>query len=117
MVHFTFSAESFILAAATELAPGMVEYGEQTYESIKWREGSRPSKAKVETLAKEMAENAAMDDLRFRRNGLLSASDWTQAADAPVDAKTWAAYRQALRDLPATIKDPTQPVDWPTPPE
>lgn len=59
----------------------------------------------------------SLTNLRSQRNALLASSDWTQAADAPVDAKAWAAYRQALRDLPATIKDPTQPVDWPTPPE
>lgn len=59
----------------------------------------------------------AWDNIRVERNRVLAGCDWTQATDAPVDAKAWAAYRQALRDLPATIKDPTQPVDWPTPPE
>lgn len=55
--------------------------------------------------------------IRMIRNHLLLESDWTQVADAPVNTKAWASYRQALRDLPDTIKDPTQPVDWPTPPE
>ena len=44
--------------------------------------------------------------MRFRRNRLLVASDWTQTADAPVDKQAWATYRQQLRDAPA---DP----DWP----
>jgi hypothetical protein len=53
---------------------------------------------------------------RKRRNKLLSASDWTQVADAPVDKAAWATYRQALRDIsaqagfPATVVWPTQPV-------
>jgi hypothetical protein len=61
--------------------------------------------------------NHALADMRSIRDGLLAASDWTQVPDAPVDAKAWAAYRQALRDLPATIDEPTAEVEWPTPPE
>ncbi|PTE22320.1 hypothetical protein C5F48_07975 [Cereibacter changlensis JA139] len=34
------------------------------------------------------------------RNRLLAACDWTQAPAAPVDAPAWAAWRQALRDVP-----------------
>lgn len=55
--------------------------------------------------------------LRRERDALLAASDWTQFPDAPVDAKAWAPYRQALRDLPAKIKDPTAEVAWPEPPK
>lgn len=57
-----------------------------------------------------------MDNLRFLRNQKLSASDWTQVPDAPVDQAAWAAYRQALRDLPDKTTDPANPV-WPTPPQ
>jgi len=53
--------------------------------------------------------------LRARRDSLLLQSDWTQVADAPVDASAWSTYRQALRDLPANTTDPLNPV-WPTPP-
>lgn len=38
--------------------------------------------------------------MRAQRDRLLSESDWTQVADAPVDKAAWATYRQALRDLP-----------------
>ena len=41
--------------------------------------------------------------VRLWRNAQLAATDWTQLADAPVDASAWATYRQQLRDLPATI--------------
>jgi hypothetical protein len=54
-------------------------------------------------------------DVRTERNAKLSASDWTQVADAPVDKDEWAAYRQALRDIsdqegfPWTIVWPVAP--------
>jgi hypothetical protein len=53
--------------------------------------------------------------VRTDRNTKLSASDWTQVADAPVDKAAWATYRQALRDItaqsgfPWTITWPAQP--------
>jgi hypothetical protein len=50
--------------------------------------------------------------IRAERNARLTASDWTQLADAPVDAAEWAAYRQELRDLPANTTDPFNPA-WP----
>lgn len=43
--------------------------------------------------------------LRMFRDTLLAASDWTQLDDNQLSATKkaeWAAYRQALRDLPAT---------------
>lgn len=54
--------------------------------------------------------------LRAERNRLLSATDWTQLADAPTPDASWATYRQALRDLPETTEDPRSP-EWPTPPD
>jgi hypothetical protein len=52
---------------------------------------------------------------RAERNRLLTASDWTQVADAPVDQAAWAAYRQALRDIPDQPGFPHD-VAWPTKP-
>jgi hypothetical protein len=49
-------------------------------------------------IASEIASKAAR--VRAQRDRLLSESDWTQVADAPVNKEAWAAYRQALRDLP-----------------
>jgi hypothetical protein len=43
-----------------------------------------------------------LERMRLRRDALLAASDWTQHLDAPVDRTAWAAYRQVLRDFPAT---------------
>ena len=52
---------------------------------------------------------------RTKRDGLLSRSDWTQVADAPVDKTAWATYRQALRDVPEQAGFPTD-IAWPQPP-
>ena len=46
------------------------------------------------------------------RNELLSACDWTQLPDSPADHEAWAAYRQALRDVPAQEGFPWDVV-WP----
>jgi hypothetical protein len=60
----------------------------------------------------------AMTALRARRDRLLAASDWytLRATDrgAACDA-AYLAYRQALRDLPATCADPFNP-QWPDAP-
>lgn len=58
---------------------------------------------------------------RSIRDQKLFATDWTRADDAPLDVGSptkrneFAAYRQALRDLPATYPDYGDVV-WPTPP-
>jgi hypothetical protein len=57
--------------------------------------------------------------LRRERDRRLGTSDWTQAADSPLtDSKKaeWAAYRTALRDLPASAIL-GMVVDFPDPPE
>jgi len=51
----------------------------------------------------DATDEQKMEQVRLWRNAQLAATDWTQVADAPVDASAWATYRQALRDLPATI--------------
>lgn len=49
---------------------------------------------------------------RSLRNRYLTESDWTQVADAPVDQSAWAAYRQALRDVPSQEGFPAS-IAWP----
>jgi hypothetical protein len=53
--------------------------------------------------------------VRADRNQKLKDSDWSQVADAPVDKAVWAAYRQALRDVPSQAGFPWE-VTWPTTP-
>jgi len=62
-----------------------------------------------EAAAKAEAQWAA---IRAERDAKLAASDWTQLSDAPVDDLVWAAYRQALRDLPQTQTNPFS-IIWP----
>jgi hypothetical protein len=46
------------------------------------------------------AFDRAINNLRAKRNSLLSASDWTILPDSPVQDKyVWQSYRQSLRDL------------------
>ena len=58
----------------------------------------------AEEIAADVASKAAQ--VRAARDRALSASDWTQVADAPVDQQAWATYRQALRDLPSQVGFP-----------
>lgn len=55
------------------------------------------------------------EQIRSRRNNLLSLSDYTQMADWPGDKVAWATYRQTLRDLPQTYTN-ADDVIWPTAP-
>jgi hypothetical protein len=60
-------------------------------------------------------ETDKQQEVRDVRNSLLSMSDWTQVADAPVDKSAWATYRQALRDVTAQAGFPWT-IDWPVAP-
>jgi len=65
-------------------------------------------------------QKAAMDatqatNVRADRNRRLAECDWTQLPDAPVDHATWAAYRQALRDVSSQPGFPWN-VQWPSQP-
>ena len=46
--------------------------------------------------------------IRNWRDAELVKSDWTQLTDSVCDKAAWAIYRAALRDLPASNKDPKQ---------
>lgn len=87
----------------TDAVTGEVTVREWTPEEIT---------ARQERLAKMGL--SPMNSLRKRRDRLLAESDWTQMPDAPVDKAAWAAYRQALRDLPKNT-DPATPI-WPKKP-
>ena len=54
--------------------------------------------------------------IRYQRDQLLLACDWTQVADSKTDKAAWAEYRQELRDLPTQNTDPNKIV-FPTNPE
>ena len=70
-----------------------------------WNDYERPQPSEEEIQAK-IAELEAAEPLRLlriERNQLLQETDWTQNRDVTLaNDVEWAAYRQALRDLPNT---------------
>ena len=78
----------------------------------------------AEAAAEAGRVDRAMANMRNDRNAKLAETDWWSLADSPTMTDAQTAYRQALRDLPATVSTP--PVDdpdamenwpvWPTKP-
>tara|TARA_R110000796_G_scaffold186530_2_gene303453 strand:+ start:557 stop:895 length:339 start_codon:yes stop_codon:yes gene_type:complete len=70
----------------------------------------------VDATPPDAAFKRDAESMRQQRNALLTASDWTQVLDSPVDKVAWAAYRQELRDItsqdgfPNAVAWPAQPV-------
>lgn len=93
-----------VVPGSTELAPD--DMATQIFDGEAWVTPVLP-----DPTPEELAEN-----VRAERDALLYASDWTQVADAPVDQAAWAAYRQALRDLPQQQGFPSV-VTWPAEPQ
>lgn len=88
-----------------------------TYETT-WEKGE-------DLIYREVVVGVVVDDvaraeslavaIRAERDRLLAESDWTQLPDSPLDEAdkaTWAAYRQALREVPQQIGFPDE-VAWP----
>ena len=72
-------------------------------------------KLEIEYYNNHIASIQAMENLRTRRNELLTESDWTQSRDVFLsNDKEWKTYRQQLRDLPKNT-DPMNP-EWPIKP-
>jgi hypothetical protein len=63
----------------------------------------------------EISTEWIWERLRNKRNLLLTESDFRMVTDSPFNQIAWAEYRQALRDLPATVSDPAEIV-FPEPP-
>ena len=84
------------------------------YTINKWECKDKPQPEEVDLCSDEEAD--LYDNMRFmrqKRDGLLSETDWWASSDLTMtDEQT--AYRQALRDLPATA-DPANPI-WPSKP-
>lgn len=68
-----------------------------------------PAVSSADLFAQQRA--GFMQNLRSKRDSLLSKSDWSQTVDivqvkGSQWAQAWATYRQALRDLPGTYTVP-----------
>ena len=70
--------------------------------------------AEREAYARDVLPVDQMRKLRFRRNQLLTETDYLALADSTLTDEM-RDYRQALRDLPANTVDPANPV-WPVKP-
>lgn len=67
------------------------------------------------------ALSSLLTDIRFKRDQLLTQSDWIENASVRKGkgdawALSWDTYRQALRDLPSSITSSKQELIWPQPP-
>ena len=60
-------------------------------------------------------DEAQASSVRAQRDQLLTACDWTQLPDSPVDPLTWRPYRQELRNVPQQPGFPWS-VTWPVAP-
>ena len=68
----------------------------------------------VNTAASAIQTELNWQNLRDKRNQLLSETDYLALSDVTMSSEMQ-TYRQALRDLPANTSDPANPV-WPTKP-
>jgi len=113
-------------AGATFVEPPQVAEGKQaTWDGKAWAVTDIPVPEPAPEPAKPIIpapeatpepEPLTWDAIRNERNFLLTQSDWTQLADAPLSPEqkqAWTAYRQALRDVPSSFATPEEVV-WPT---
>lgn len=71
----------------------------------------------INPLSNEEQVAQAQAKVLAKRKRLLIQSDWTQLPDVPLTTKqSWAAYRQALRDITTQSGYPTN-VTWPEAPQ
>jgi len=67
-----------------------------------------------EAYERDVLPGLQMEQLRQRRDKLLTETDYLALADSTLTDEM-RSYRQALRDLPANTVDPANPV-WPVKP-
>jgi len=85
-------------------------------DKVEWYDDRpQPTAEEIEAAWPEAERKAKADELRRERDRLLTASDWTQVADAPVVSLEWQSYRQALRDVPQQSGFPDD-IEWPVAP-
>ena len=62
-------------------------------------------------------EDTSWRDVRQKRDALLRSTDWVMTPGSTIDQAAWAAYRQALRDLPQTYQAARlEDISWPVQP-
>lgn len=113
-------SKKYYFDAIQDLCPGYgVMLEDFDLDRITWLDAvpptSPPSKDAIIAKAAELATVNHWKEFREIRNQKLSETDYFGMTDV-VMSNEMAAYRQALRDLPANTEDPTNPV-WPTKPQ
>ena len=62
-------------------------------------------------------EDTSWRVVRQKRDALLRSTDWVMTPGSTIDQAAWAAYRQALRDLPHTYQAARlEDISWPVQP-
>jgi len=75
---------------------------------------TQPTEAEIQAEIARLEAEQPWKELRQKRNRLIAETDYLALSDSTLTTEM-AAYRQALRDLPANTTDPTNPV-WPVKP-
>ena len=97
----------------------------EDYSGLEWLDSSqtKPTETEVNDKIVELDTAEPMRLLRLERDKRIALTDWRAGSDLTL-ASAWSAYRQALRDLPASATpklnseyelDLTS-VTWPTEP-
>ena len=77
---------------------------------------SKPSQVSLEAGLAQAQDDFDWQEVRSKRDSLLSGSDYVMMADYPLEDKSdWEAYRQELRDIPQDYDDPDD-VEYPNEP-
>ena len=91
-----------------------------TYDQLKYVDGyEKPPKEEFEAKLQELIDAQPLKELRQERNRRLAEVDWIFSVDYHIPDQLrvrWMDYRKALRELPSTTEDPTNP-KWPTKPQ
>jgi ABC-type oligopeptide transport system substrate-binding subunit len=90
----------------------IAENAQPTDVNGQWVAGWTITDLSPDELVAKAAATAA--DVRMQRDLLLAATDWMALSDVTM-TPAWAAYRQALRDLPAQAGFPGT-TGWPVKP-
>lgn len=85
---------------------GSYSYDNSGNVSFKNDLSSNPTQEQFTAKYNEIYALKPLQELREKRNKLLTESDWTQNRDVILaDDEAWKTYRQALRDLPSVSVD------------
>ena len=90
------------------------------YKTLEWidENQTKPTLEELTNNHEQLVAAQPLKNLREERNRRLAEVDWVFSTDyqIPDDKRgVWIAYRRALRELPSTTEDPTNPV-WPEKP-